>query len=289
MTARDSYLGRAARRALQSERNEPNARSRLAQHDTYCVIAHSCFRRRLKGFTDIVPRNDAAPLGPRCCSANFVERGLRESCDLVNAIARSCRRKMETRLYVGNLSDDVSVDALRKRFADFGAVSSVHLATDRSSGRMRGYAFITMATGAAARSAMAQLNGAMFEDRPLRVNAAGDEREGARSKAANDEKPRVRITSQFRERYNMTYELDCAGVLLALKVFPIDPDEQAWRIEACTKGVAGADDMVVTASASTRALALQEVGRSWCEQSISRLCSFDWTAITDAMAAVRAI
>jgi hypothetical protein len=196
---------------------------------------------------------------------------------------------METRLYVGNLSDDVSIEALRERFAEVGVVSSVQLATDRSSGRVRGHAFITMATRAAAQAAMSRLNGAMFEDRPLRVNAAGEDRDGSRTKASGDDKRRVRVTSQFRERHNMTYELDCAGVLLAVRVFPVDPEERAWRIEACTKGVVGADDLVVTASASTRALAFQEVGRSWRDRNGSGLLMFDWAAITDAMAAIRAI
>lgn len=136
---------------------------------------------------------------------------------------------------------------------------------------------------------MTQLNGAMFDERPLRVNAAGEDRDGSRSKASDDEKRRVRITSQFRERHNMTYELDCAGVVLVVRVFPTDPEEQAWRIEARTRGVIGAEDLVVTASAPTRALALQDVGRSWREQNTSSLLTLDWTAISDAMAGVRAI
>ena len=42
---------------------------------------------------------------------------------------------MENRLYVGNLSDDVSASALKSLFAGLGEVSEVHLATDRGSGR----------------------------------------------------------------------------------------------------------------------------------------------------------
>ena len=52
------------------------------------------------------------------------------------------------------------------------SVEEVHLVTDRETGRARGFAFVTMATGAEAAHAIAQLNNAMFEGRPLRVNVA---------------------------------------------------------------------------------------------------------------------
>src|SRR5690606_9793665 len=122
---------------------------------------------------------------------------------------------MGTRLYVGNLSEDVSVEALRRHFAACGSVLDVHLATDRSSGRMRGHAFVTMASERDARSAITQLDGSMFDERPLRVNEAGEDRRDAmlsKAEKAARNALRVRITSQFRERHSMAYELDCAGV-----------------------------------------------------------------------------
>jgi RNA recognition motif-containing protein len=183
---------------------------------------------------------------------------------------------MENRLYVGNLSDDVSAEALRRRFAEYGPVSDVHLATDRSSGRLRGHAFVTMTNSADAQTAMAQLNGSLFEDRRLRVNIAGEEREGTRAKVPE----RARITSQFRERLNMGYELDCGGIALTIKMFPEDAREQSWRVEASIKG------QVIAASGRTRAIALDEVARS---SQASGLLGLDWAAIVEALAAVRAV
>ncbi|HVH44781.1 MAG TPA: hypothetical protein VM925_20650 [Labilithrix sp.] len=195
---------------------------------------------------------------------------------------------METRLYVGNLPEDASSDALRKRFAEYGSVANVQIAFDRGSGRPRGYAFVTMASAAEARDAIAQLNGAMFEERPLRVNEAGAESEGSRARA--EEKRRtVRITSQFRERENMTYELDCAGVPLAIKMFPLDRSEQEWRIEARKDGDGGAAPIVIAAVARTRAQALEGVARSWVEGETSPERAIDWAAVTAALSAIRAI
>ncbi|AKV00172.1 RNA-binding protein [Labilithrix luteola] len=163
-------------------------------------------------------------------------------------------------------------------------MSDVHLATDRSSGRLRGHAFVTMANEADAHAAMRELNGSLFDDRRLRVNIAGEERDRTRSKEVTE---RTRITSQFRERLNMTYELDCGGVSLTLKMFPDDAREQSWRVEASTKGggmvVEGA---VMAASGRTRATALEELARS---SQASGALALDWTAIIEALAAVRAI
>jgi RNA recognition motif-containing protein len=79
---------------------------------------------------------------------------------------------MNNRLYVGNLSFDVTTDALRACFSEFGNVTDTHVVKDRDTGRARGFGFVTMTTDAEATHAVAQLNGAMFEGRPLRVNVA---------------------------------------------------------------------------------------------------------------------
>lgn len=198
---------------------------------------------------------------------------------------------MGTRLYVGNLSDDVSSQALRARFAEVAAVSDVQLAVDRSSGRMRGYAFVTMETIEAARAAIEQLDGAYFEERRLRVNEAGEEREGSESKSGRGaKKPEVRVTTQFRERNCMTYELDCAGVAISIRMFPADPSEKSWRIEASMKKVEGASEAVIAATAATRALALAEVARTWDAERVTHgLHPVTWKAITEALLTVRAV
>ncbi len=53
---------------------------------------------------------------------------------------------MSTRLYVGNLSFNTSTETVRAAFEEFGAVSDVHLVSDRETGRPRGFGFVTMGT-----------------------------------------------------------------------------------------------------------------------------------------------
>ncbi len=76
------------------------------------------------------------------------------------------------RLYVGNLSYNVTTEALRACFTECGEVSDTHVVTDRDTGRPRGFAFVTMTTEAEATHAIERLNNAMFEGRPLKVNVA---------------------------------------------------------------------------------------------------------------------
>jgi len=78
------------------------------------------------------------------------------------------------RLFVGNLPYDVEVPALRELFAACGEVTELHVATDGRTGQPRGYALVTMATSPAAHAAVARLDGATFQGRPIHVVADGE-------------------------------------------------------------------------------------------------------------------
>ena len=75
-------------------------------------------------------------------------------------------------IYVGNLSYDTSESELNAAFATYGAVSSARLATDRDTGRTRGFGFVEMASEAEARAAIGALNGTELQGRTLTVNEA---------------------------------------------------------------------------------------------------------------------
>ncbi|HEY0944501.1 MAG TPA: RNA-binding protein [Opitutaceae bacterium] len=79
---------------------------------------------------------------------------------------------MSSKLYVGNLSFNTTEDALRAAFEQFGAVTDVYVATDRMTGRPRGFAFVTFATPAEAQAAVEKMNGADLDGRTLNVNEA---------------------------------------------------------------------------------------------------------------------
>ena len=78
-----------------------------------------------------------------------------------------------TKLYVGNLPFSATEDTVRSAFAAHGAVESIALVTDRTTGQPRGFGFVEMSSGDASK-AMQALNGADFGGRPLKVNEAQD-------------------------------------------------------------------------------------------------------------------
>ncbi|MBG1265402.1 RNA recognition motif domain-containing protein [Nostoc sp. WHI] len=75
-------------------------------------------------------------------------------------------------IYVGNLSYEVTQDALSAVFAEYGSVKRVQLPTDRETGRLRGFAFVEMGTEAEETAAIEALDGAEWLGRDLKVNKA---------------------------------------------------------------------------------------------------------------------
>ncbi len=79
---------------------------------------------------------------------------------------------MELKLYVGNLSFNVTEDELRQLFSQAGEVGEVTLITDRDTRRLRGFGFVERATQADAEKAIKMFNGYELGGRRLTVNMA---------------------------------------------------------------------------------------------------------------------
>ncbi|MHC5596429.1 MAG: RNA recognition motif domain-containing protein [Nostoc sp.] len=75
-------------------------------------------------------------------------------------------------IYVGNLSYEVTSDALSAVFAEYGTVKRVQLPTDRETGRLRGFAFVEMNSEDEETKAIEALDGAEWLGRDLKVNKA---------------------------------------------------------------------------------------------------------------------
>ncbi len=76
------------------------------------------------------------------------------------------------KIYVGNLSYDVTEEELRQEFLAFGGVESVSIITDKYSGRAKGFAFVEMPSVSEGQAAIAGLNGKTLKERTLTVNTA---------------------------------------------------------------------------------------------------------------------
>jgi RNA recognition motif-containing protein len=80
---------------------------------------------------------------------------------------------MGTRLYVGNLSYNVTEPELRDAFAEEGRnVVEVKIVMDRDTGRPRGFAFVEMGSDQEASAAISSLTGRDIQGRAINVSEA---------------------------------------------------------------------------------------------------------------------
>jgi RNA recognition motif-containing protein len=84
-----------------------------------------------------------------------------------------------SKLYVGNLSFDLDEQAIRGAFEACGTVTDVYIASDKMTGRPRGFAFVTMSTPDEAKNAIETLNGKDLAGRAITVNEARPKEAGA--------------------------------------------------------------------------------------------------------------
>jgi len=77
---------------------------------------------------------------------------------------------VSTNIYVGNLPYSASEEQLRTIFGAYGMVERVNLITDRDTGRLKGFGFVEMSSGA--QEAMSSLNQSELDGRTLTVNPA---------------------------------------------------------------------------------------------------------------------
>jgi RNA recognition motif-containing protein len=79
---------------------------------------------------------------------------------------------VSTKLYVGNLSYNITNDQLGQLFAQAGTVIEAVVINDRDTGRSKGFGFVTLSSEEEAQKAIATLNESEYEGRKLVVNEA---------------------------------------------------------------------------------------------------------------------
>lgn len=79
---------------------------------------------------------------------------------------------MGKKLYVGNLSYNVTSSDLEQLCAAHGTVQSAEVIQDRDTGRSKGFGFVEMGSDEEAQAAITALNGKEHDGRALTVNEA---------------------------------------------------------------------------------------------------------------------
>jgi RNA recognition motif-containing protein len=79
---------------------------------------------------------------------------------------------MGKKLYIGNLSYDVSSSDLEALLSPHGTIESAEVIMDRDTGRSKGFGFVEMGSDSDAQAAISALDGQEQGGRALKVNEA---------------------------------------------------------------------------------------------------------------------
>ena len=79
---------------------------------------------------------------------------------------------MAKKLYVGNLSYNMTEETLKETFSAAGSVDSAIIIKDKMSGRSKGFGFVEMSSDEEALKAIEMFNGKELDGRALTVNEA---------------------------------------------------------------------------------------------------------------------
>jgi len=82
---------------------------------------------------------------------------------------------MQNQLFIGNLAFSTTKEDLESAFSVYGQIVEVKIPTDRYTGRVRGFAFVTFGNQQDAERALA-LDGKEINGRPIRVNVAQEKK-----------------------------------------------------------------------------------------------------------------
>ncbi len=83
------------------------------------------------------------------------------------------------KIYVGNLSYNVTEEELRQALESFGPVTSASIIKDKTTGQSKGFGFVEMAAEADGKAAIEGLNGKELKGRAIVVNEARPRPEGS--------------------------------------------------------------------------------------------------------------
>ena len=85
---------------------------------------------------------------------------------------------MSKKIFVGNLSFEVTDFDLEDLFKQYGEVVSAKVILDRDSNRSRGFGFVEMSSDGSADSAIEALNGTEVKGRAINVSVAKERTDG---------------------------------------------------------------------------------------------------------------
>jgi RNA recognition motif-containing protein len=96
----------------------------------------------------------------------------------------------ELKIFVGNLPFQISNEELESLFSQCGSITGINLRKDRTTGKSKGFGFITFDNARSAVLAIENMNGCICKGRPLTVKGA-DKRGGGKEDEESEGKSKI--------------------------------------------------------------------------------------------------
>ena len=93
---------------------------------------------------------------------------------------------MKNKLYVGNLSHDVTDEDLKYNFGELGTCLSAKIIRDKHSGLSRGFAFVEMSSAEEAQAVIQKCRGVELDGKKLVVKEAKGKKEKSPQRGASE-------------------------------------------------------------------------------------------------------
>jgi cold-inducible RNA-binding protein len=157
---------------LPTRGNEARQQERSKQR----IVPNQREKRTFGGTTS--PKDLAAPLELFRCLVTNIRKYCRATAlarrgpSLWCVILSEGGQEVAKKLYVGNLSYDMTDSDLQGMFESHGTVQSAQVIMDRETGRSKGFGFVEMSNDQEAQGAISALNGKEVNGRALTVNEA---------------------------------------------------------------------------------------------------------------------
>jgi hypothetical protein len=117
-----------------------------------------------------------------------------------------------TTIYIGNLPNDTDADRARALFSSYGRVESIRLTLGQSNRRFQGFGYVEMEERAA-KNAIAELDGSVFEGAILCVHEASGSRHQGSQAGGSEQHPGedMRPSNLLRRYYQVASVEKTAG------------------------------------------------------------------------------
>ena len=161
------FLGGLQRGGGGRGRGGGGQRPRREMHAAKCTMCGTDTKLPFQPTPGVPAR--CSPCKEKVDNGNATKEELAAEREVLNKARESAKETMGMKLFIGGVPYSVTEDQLTEIFAAHGELKEVHIATDRETGKSKGFAFVTYKSHKEGAAAIEALKGTQIEGRKLTI------------------------------------------------------------------------------------------------------------------------